>query len=301
MVPDAPIPTKRPLLKVVHFAGDVAIWPGLYAAGTYGLLLWLISPGSGGGPVDWAVWEFGVLFAFLSGQAGYLLDRVKVSASRLDPADLAAMPRRAGFLRRYQRAVRIWIAIELLGAACIGWLMHPLLAAVPLGTGLGVVLYAGRAARPGSPRPKDRTLLKGPMIAAAHAALALAGALASLAPGTWKAVPIGVWIAALGSVTLLVLGDAMLCDLDDADTDRAFGTRSAPVVFGACWTWAAAWLCASLCAGWVAVSISARGGVLLGALLGLTYAVAAMLPARRDFIDARLIVIAVICVLASPL
>jgi len=271
--------------------GDGAVWPGLYAVGTLGLLA--LIAGLPIGDVDrWRAVLSGA-FVLLCAQGGYLLDRAKVSATRLDPADRAANPSRFRLFDGRGRAIRVFVIVELAAAAAVALFIEPWLALVPIGTGIGVTLYAGRPANTGHPRPKDLAFLKGPLIASAHLALAGAALGAIFGRGTLTASP--TWVAAV-CVWLIVLGDATVCDLDDADSDRAFGTRSVPVLLGERSAWGIAWACAVGASGLAWLNAGQCLGVPLALCMGSTLVIAMLLPSRKDFIDARLIAITAVCI-----
>lgn len=268
-------------------AGDLAVWAGLYAVGAIVLFAWL----AGRSP------EFTpCAFVFLCAQAGYLLDRVKVSRARMDPADALAQPGRFAFLGRHDRAVRAWILLELGGATVLGAWMHPVLGAVPVATGAAVWLYAGRPADCARPRPKDWPLVKGVFIAGAHTVLAGVVFIAARAGLGLDAAHLAE--AALVLV-LVVFADAVVCDLDDLNADRTFGTRSLPVEVGTGRSWG---VVAVAYGGAVAMAALLRpppDAALFATALILLTAPAALLGSRRDWIDARLLPLAMACLWLS--
>ncbi|MFG0244443.1 MAG: UbiA family prenyltransferase [Phycisphaerales bacterium JB052] len=266
----------------------LALWPACYTLGIYLLaVLTLDLPAP-----DWQT----VLYLLLVGHACYLLDRVKLSDDRQDPADAIALPNRALLFAERAGAIRIVLLIELLMAMVSGFLISPLLALIPLGALLGVQLYAGRAACPGKPRFKDLPALKSFFISSAHIALVVAVLWGN--DHNLIEHPRGVVLLTIAGLWLIVSGDAVLCDLDDHDSDAMYGTRSLPVLLGN----KGAWL--------VAQAMLALGGLMLMAHSKpdrlLMFCAAAIwisgyptlfIKNRRDLIDARLLPIALIALL----
>jgi 4-hydroxybenzoate polyprenyltransferase len=268
----------RGAARALHAAGHAAVWPGLYAAGLY----WMLALA-----VDAAAGVRAGLFVFLVAQAGYLLDRVKLSAWRMDPADAAAQPDRQRVLGTWQGVVRGFIVVELAAASVIGLTVDAWLAGVPAVGATAVVWYAGRPAG-GAARPKDRLWTKGLLVATAH--IALAALVLRLDAGPAHSGP--VWIAGCAAAWWLVLGDSVACDLDDLEADRAFGTRTVPAAAGRRAAWGLITLCYGVCAAMVLGAAGGPGSRLFAAGVVLTGLTAGALSRRRDFIDARLIVLA---------
>ncbi|MEM9373526.1 MAG: hypothetical protein AAGA55_07765 [Planctomycetota bacterium] len=266
--------------------GHLAVWPGAYAVGVLGLLVWLQ-------PIQTAAisrrdaWLAAILM-FLCAHAGYLLDRAKLADRLLDPSDRASNPSRYGLFANHGHRIRVVAIAELLAGSIVGATLHPPLAAIPPAVAIGVTLYAGRPANSGRPRPKDLRLLKAPMIATAHVALAaavataIAGTGSILTPGT-----LALW--------MLVAGDAILCDLDDLEADRAYGTRSVPVMFGARVAWAMAIVATAISAVLVWLTRGGLPSLCFALLLAASLFATRLLPKRKDYIDARLMVVAIIC------
>lgn len=259
-------------------AGHAAVWPGLYGVGA----LWLASPAAGVRPT-----LAPAAFVFLTAQACYLFDRVKLSSGRLDPADALAHPARRAALGDHQRAARAYVVIALGVASWIGFRAAGWPVAAPALAAVGVWAYAGRPAGERR-RPKDRLAWKAMLTASGHACLAGVG-IAMTGRFTAQALP------ALLMLTALVFADAVACDLDDLAADRAFGTRSLAVELGPSGAWLvtlAGWLAAGLAA--AALLPGRTAAVFAGGLL-LTGAIAMATPGRKDFIDARLVLIAAAC------
>lgn len=267
--------------RAIAVPGDWAVWAGLYATGVLGLLSWLGDQRPP--PVGW-------LFVFLCAQAGYLFDRVKISRSRMDPADAVAQPDRFLALLRHHRAVRTLIVVELLCASAVGWWIWSPLALVPAGVAAVIDWYAGRPADPTRPRPKDRAAAKGLFITAGHICLAIGPLVSARAGPLWGRLAAGAMV-----VALVIFADAVLCDLDDRHADAGYGTMSIPVLAGP----RAAWLTAGAAYAFAAVAaflvVPPVQATCFAALLLASAVVARLLPRRRDFIDARLAVIAAAC------
>ncbi|MGV6814660.1 MAG: hypothetical protein ACWA5W_06580, partial [Phycisphaerales bacterium] len=268
-----------------HFA----IWPTLYALGVYVLL-------SRSLPDHQLPQSFAAIaFIFLCTHASYLLDRVKISDDRLDEADAIALPDRAHTLSSRSNGLRRLILIELLVGSGIGFVLHPILALIPIAALVAIHSYAGRSAHPSRPRLKDLPGCKPFFIATSHVALAL---VVLWAPQLNRAFfdqaadrPLGIIMPTL-SIWLIVVGDAMLCDIDDLDTDRAFGTKSFAVLFSK----RRAWIIATSL-----ITIGSAGLILdtphtrwVGFTLILTTLLTKSNRNHRDFVDARLFPIALL-------
>jgi len=267
--------------------GYLAIWPALYACGVL-VLAWALL-GNGLPDADSA------LYILLCAHGCYLLDRVKVSDRRQDPADALALPNRTMLFARWAKPIRVLVMIELFFASFAGWLIHPALAGVPL-IALGVVhLYAGRGASPSDPRLKDLPGIKAFVIAGGHVALSLAIIFAN--EHALIAELNLLDILAIFGLWLIVSGDAALCDIDDHDADRAYHTQSLSVLFGKRTAW------------WASLGLIALGaslvGIQYGAMLGIgaTLVLSTLLSVKntnhRDFVDARLLPIVLFWVLVS--
>lgn len=265
----------RAVSGAARAAGHAAVWPGLYAAGLYWMLSLTVGAAAG--------WR-ARLFVFLVAQACYLLDRVKLSTGRMDPADAAAQPERQRALGAWQGVARGFIVVELAAASVVGRTVNAWLIGVPAVGAAAVVWYAGRPAG-GTARPKDRLWAKGLLIATAHTALA--ALVLRCDTGAARSGP--VWIAGCAAAWWLVLGDSVACDLDDLEADRAFGTRTVPVAAGRRAAWGLIAACYGVCVLAVLAATDGTGSRLFAAGIVLTGLAAGALPERRDFIDARLI------------
>ena len=270
--------------RLSHFA----LWPACYTLGVYllGVLaLDLRTP-------DWQT----VLYLLLVAHACYLLDRVKLSDDRQDPADAIALPDRALLFAARSKLIRMLLIVELLIAIVSGYHIAPLLALIPLGALVGVQLYAGRAASPGKPRFKDLAALKSFFISTAHIALLVAVLWGNNHNLIEHPQPI-VLLSVLG-IWLIVSADAILCDLDDRPSDALYGTRSLPVLLGDTRAWM------------VAQGIMLVGCLLLlvrnqhsfGLLMVSIFVFMSTLPTlrmknRRDLVDARLLPFVLIALL----
>ncbi len=156
-----------------------------------------------------------------------------------------------------------------------GWMLHPtppIAAAGTVVTIAGVLIYAGRPRPPhGGPRVKDRFVIKNLFVGAGISGFAvlvvwLAGARrggAGASDGGVAAADAAGLFARLASppaptlllalvfayLTLRIYADAVLCDIDDEDSDRAHGTRTLPTRFGGDRAWdIAMWLRLALAA-----------------------------------------------------
>ncbi len=272
-------PTRR--LNTLHRTlGYTALWPALYGLGVYLLATLTLDVRPPNART--------IAYILLIGHACYLLDRVKISDQRQDPADAIALPERALLFSTHGRRIRLLIVLELLVSALVGWLLHPAMALVPIAALVVVHLYAGRGATPGDPRFKDLPALKAFMIASGHLALTVALLWANdhlfYEHLRWRApvIAAGIW--------LVVSGDAVLCDLDDEHADRAYETNSLPVLLGPRRAWLLALAIITLGGGALCASYAhpaASGAV--AALLVLSTLLTRTSPNQRDFVDARLL------------
>jgi 4-hydroxybenzoate polyprenyltransferase len=295
--------------SLFHAAGHLALWVGLYCAGAV------------------------ILFAQVSGQVAsaavigvsgltatsvYLLDRVKLADRWLDPADQTAHPDRFAFLGEHTMRIRLLALLLGVAAMIVAATIHPVaVVLIPLAS-IGVVVYAGlpRHGRRGGPardesrrrtRIKDVLLLKNAAVAASItvfvALLILLDASSSIdalvdsLQNASQTLSIATAAAVLFS---LVLADAILCDIDDAASDRAHATATIPGQFGK----PAAWIVAGVLHVAVAAMLLYVGGdsalvparrLWAGLILASFVLLAIWRPVRlRDLVDARLEVLAVI-------
>lgn len=283
--------------------GEVAVLPAIYAAAAAAVFAML---------AELAIDPRGLAFVVLVAFAVYLLDRVKWRDGWIDPADLEAHPRRQQRLLRHRGGWRLLAAAALLAATVAGWwsgesLATRWLAAVPAAAAFGAFLYGGRP-RGSIARPKDLIWLKNLAVAAAIAALAIAATLAFRGEGVTPfealdalAAP-QLALAAL-AISARVAGDAIWCDLDDADADRHHRTESVPSRLGA----RAAWTMGLLaCLAGAALAVAARPDAFGLTAAGMatigSIALSLRRPSRvRDLAEARLAIEAsVLVVLAWP-
>lgn len=208
----------------------LAFWPGLYLAGAVLFVIYITDAA----PIH----PFGpALFALMTGVGVYLLDRIKISDRRLDPADRAARPARFAFLTAHTAGVRLLAAASLAASVLIAWRSAPpgrigWLAAVPLVAAAGVVVYAAGPRRT-RPRPKDIIVFKNAYVASGIVGFAL------LTARLWEPAPlltspdhITPWVFTAGVLFARVFADATLCDLDDIEADTRFGTSTIPGSIG---------------------------------------------------------------------
>lgn len=266
----------------------LALWPACYTMGVY--LLGIVALGLSA--PDWST----IAFLLIVAHACYLLDRVKLSDDRQDPADAIALPDRALLFARNARLIRVALGVEFITASFVGWYISPALSLVPLGSLVCVHLYAGRAASPCKPRFKDLPALKSFFISSAHIALLVA----VLWGNNHNLIehPRFVVILSIVGLWLIVSGDAILCDLDDHDSDAIYGTRSLPVLIGNKW----AWFVAQVMLGFGGVMLFIEGqpkGILIFCALAIWMSgfPTLCIKNRRDLIDARLLPIALMALL----
>ena len=258
---------------------------GVYLLGTQTLSL--PSP-------DWPT----VCYILLVAHTCYLMDRVKFSDSRQDPADAIALPDRAILFSMHSKVIRAVLVAELVIATAAGFLISPTLILIPLAALIGVQFYAGRGAKPGSPRFKDLPGLKSFFISTAHLALVIA-VLWGNDHRLIEHPRLPVILDILG-LWLIVSADAILCDLDDRESDAIYGTLSLPVLLGSNQAWILAQLI--LLAGCIFLALESQYTIpsaTLSSAVFLSTLPTRHMKNRRDLVDARLLPIVLISVLLT--
>lgn len=272
--------------------GYIAIWPAMYTLGVFLIAGRLIA---GGNPPPQSF-----LFVLLCAHSCYLIDRVKVTDHRQDPADAMALPIRAFLFAKFSHPIRFLVVLELLAATLLGWSIYPPLGLVPIAALVVVHMYAGRGASPSSPRLKDLPAIKAFVIASGHLALAIAVLWSHQHELLGQLNPRGL-AAALG-IWLIVAGDAVLCDIDDQKADKAFATQSLAVLFGPRGAWISAIVLLALgllCLGFNQYEQGAS--IVIGSALMITTIITHTNTNHRDFVDFRLLPIVLISIwLSSP-
>jgi 4-hydroxybenzoate polyprenyltransferase len=278
--------------------GYLAVWNALYAAALLLAATQLL---------DLAHEPFAIAGAFFMALGVFLLDRVKPRDSLLDPADEAANPARFAFHRAHARTLRALIVISVLtGAACMLIANRPIAAILAVLSPVGVLVY-GTLRPPTGVRLKDRPIRKNLSVALALAYFAM---LIALGP-TLRLSPSIVLdrapaeLCVFAWIVLVVFADAALCDLDDAESDKRFGTRTLANTLAARRLWLLA-----LVAQILSAPFAFWGAALSGASAPLVVAwwaiapplslviLRAIRPARvRDLIDARFALIGLVALL----
>jgi hypothetical protein len=277
-------------ITLIRSLGHLALWPTLYTIGVLVLTDWFYARSI----PPWTA----ICFVSLCAHGCYLLDRIKISDARLDPADKLAQPHRYAFVSRHAKLLRLIALTDLILAMGAAMLLTMWLIWIPA-VAMGCVhLYAGRVPDAAHPRLKDYPVIKAFFIAGGHMALALAASIVSHGLDL-QHYALALWITLLG-VGAIVFSDAVLCDLDDLYTDQQYGTKSIPVLFGEHSAWqivivshAAGCALLGVMLGWsVAIGLLAAGLLVSDTLLRL-------MQRQRDFVDARLLPLAVLVVLVS--
>lgn len=275
-------------IPIIAKLSYMAIWPACYTLGVYllGILaLGLPAP-------NWRTTAFLLIVA----HACYLLDRVKLSDERQDPADAIALPDRALLFAEHSRLIRLGLAVELVLGSVLGWFISPALVLIPLGALLGVHIYAGRGASPGKPRFKDLPALKSFFISSAHIALFVA----VLWGNNHNLIehPRFAMILSIAALWFIVSGDAILCDLDDHDSDAMYSTRSLPVLLGNKRAWLVAQMMLGLgCMMLIALHKSDLLLISCAAAIWVSGYPTLFMKNRRDLVDARLLPMIMIALL----
>ncbi len=260
--------------------GHLAVWAGFYAGGCVLFIEAVV-----GGPIRWRP----VAIATLLTMGTYLLDRVGPWPALPDRGDMASVPHRVRFLRRRVPGVR-WLAMALLVAALAVALAEGPLAAITVPAAvLGMMAYAHA---PGRHRLKDRLLVKNVSVAVSMAALSTVLVAFPRWSAAWEAIRWAPLAIASAAVLLHVCAGAMLCDLDDAQSDARQGTRTLPNTIGAEKTWRCAEALTAAAGGFLLLAVAleivpAGSGT---ALAGLPFAAMILLKASdqlhvRDLVD----------------
>lgn len=268
---------RSPIKELLAAPGHLALYPALYAIGAAILGSRILEIPHSSSTLS---------FVALCAHAGYLLDRVKARDRSMDPSDSMSQPARYRYLRLHARPVRFMMIVEWLAALVLGVTIHPALGVFTLLGIASTLFYAGW--KPGSvPRLKDLHLTKAPAIALSVVALGVFPLLVDRSiKQEIEALTMGRhWLALLGLV-VIVIGDAIICDLDDIEADRAHRTRSVPSLTGS----RPAKIIAALALTIGGVMLAIRSDLVLVSVLIVFSAVAIMRQrSRRDWIDARLL------------
>ncbi len=296
-IPSAPVVTvaaRHPLGFVAERAGHLAFSAGMYMVGS----TLLFRHASGIPARDGTTSAITLACVWTLGVSVYLLDRVKLSDRLLDPADQSAHPARYEFLGARTRGVRLLAALCGVSSLLLAWNVHPLATVVVAFAHVGVLLYAGpRVAKmPGRGRVKDVFLIKN--LAVAGSITAMAGAMCLLSSGvTLPRFPFASVLTTAGVLVPLILGDAILCDLDDAVSDGIAGTQTIASLMGVRPAWAVAGVMHLVAC--IALLIIAHGTLELVrawaiGLVACSAILFAIRPGRvRDLVDTRLGVIGI--------
>lgn len=211
---------KRVLAGISH----LALWSGLYLAAAVGAFAQLAGLWPGGEAQRWGAAAGCALF---TGTGVYLLDRVKVFNRWLDPADALAHPARAAFIARNAAMVRLLVVALLCIGAVLGARLAWWTVVMVAGAAAGVVVYAGKP-RARRARPKDILIVKNMCIAGSITAFAgVLGVLAVGGAADWAVAGVGA-----AQVFGRIFADAILSDLDDEASDRAFATNTLATRYG---------------------------------------------------------------------
>lgn len=201
------------MLRILERLGDLSVFNAFYAAALVGIVLDTSA-------IPWAPTL--IVGALLNAHATFLLDRVKVRPSLLDPADAEARGERHALLLTFGPWLRGLVLLETVAAIVLLGRVAPVLGLLPILSLAGVMVYAGA--------PKKFSLKSSAWSKTTATSLSLAGWAGVL---TWGggASPV---IAMTSSIVLvgMVAADAVLCDLPDLESDRRHGVSSAAVTMG---------------------------------------------------------------------
>lgn len=226
--------------RALSTASYLAAWPALYMLGAVACCAQVAGIH---GAITSSAAIRAAAFTACTTIAVYLLDRVKLRQCWLDPADAAAHPMRFAFVARHGTPLRLIVLTLLIAGTWLGSELFAWGAAIPVLAAIGVFLYAGRP-RSVRSRPKDVLLVKNAYVAVGIAGFSVVVAVAAMRPGatlaemgqTASEYALPLALSAL-LLAIRVLADAILCDLDDEDADRRFGTDTLPNQVGRARAW----------------------------------------------------------------
>ncbi|MBX3389518.1 MAG: hypothetical protein KF691_08695 [Phycisphaeraceae bacterium] len=221
--------------------GHLGLWAGLYALAAFICFSQLAGLTRAGLLPQWEA----MACVLLTATAVYSIDRVKMFSAWLDPADIEAQPERYKFLSRQPVRVRSFAVALLIAAAIAGARIHSFLPILVVIAAASTVVYAPKPRRRFA-RVKDRLWLKNAYVAIGMTAFSALIAIAAAYPGTLEQMAQSAWteraaiLTSFITVTLRILFDAALCDIDDEPTDRRFRTETFATSLGTLrvWNWA---------------------------------------------------------------
>jgi 4-hydroxybenzoate polyprenyltransferase len=230
------------LKQFISSCSHLALWASLYVTGAVVCFGQLSGLGVFSGVITFRS-TMCLAFAFVTAATVYLLDRVKLRSSWLDPADEAAHPDRFGFLARHATAARLLALLLGVLSMALGIRITPAAPLLTLGACAGVVAYAGRPRRVRA-RIKDVFLLKNAFVGAGITGFAVLVAVCAAGGGRSLGSALAllgdnVWAVAFaaGQLLLRVFADAAVCDLDDEHADRSYRTATLPTQLGRFKAW----------------------------------------------------------------
>jgi 4-hydroxybenzoate polyprenyltransferase len=274
--------------QALRALGHIGAWAGVYVCAAF-----IFVSQIAGLTQLWPRWDL-TLAVLLIATACYALDRVKLRSSWIDPADEASQPQRFAYLKPRAGWVRTAAVVMLVTGAALGARITPWSWAAAIAAPLGVAAYAPRGRGTRGPRLKDRVWLKNTYVGAGIAGFSVLAALASASGiGFVEATRQHLFplMCAGALVAVRAALDAALCDIDDEETDRRFGTSTPATWLGGRRLWryaifARAALTVATLAAW---PCPLRARLAWGAAMAAgTVALRARPPRRvRDWVDAR--------------
>ena len=200
-----------PITRAISTGGYVSFWSACYVGGCALLAGVLLG-------VDHLVLP--VVTAFLIAMQVYTLHRLRRASShpgRPTP--------RSSYIFDHRRLMLAIIVCSGAGAVITAWFVHPLAEVFVFGAPLGTIIYA--IGSPGR-QVRDVMVVKNVMVSVSISVLATG--LVLLGSGTepmWGSVlVVGLFLAGM------VFVDAMLCDIDDTESDARTSTSTIPRVVG---------------------------------------------------------------------
>ncbi|MAB82346.1 MAG: hypothetical protein CMJ24_02780 [Phycisphaerae bacterium] len=185
--------------------------------------------------------------AFLIALQVYTMHRLRRATSHA-----ASSTARSVFIVRHRRMMVATTAISGVAAAIVAWFVHPLAEIFVFGAPVGTILYAiGRRGM----QVRDVMVLKNAMVGVSISVLSIGLVLLGSVdvPGWGPVLVVGLF---LGGVVFV---DAMLCDIDDIESDSITSTCTVPRFAGIGRTLATADVLACIL----------TAGIIAGALAGL--------------------------------
>ena len=161
-----------------------------------------------------------VVTAFLIATQVYTLHRLRRAGSQ--PGNPTP---RSAYILDHRRSLLVLIVCSGAGAVITAWFVHPLAEVFVFGAPLGTIIYA--IGHPGR-QVRDVMVVKNVMVSVSISVLATGLVLlgSGIEPMSSSVLVVGMFLAGM------VFADAMLCDIDDTESDARTSTSTIPRVVG---------------------------------------------------------------------